>query len=125
MQENNPNEDPLTTDGLEENSDLESPELENEDGLQQLMEWAIGGFIGLCVVGFVLALIPSATVRGPHPQTSCLNQIRQFSLAMQNYASANMHFPPAYVADENGKPMHSWRVLLLPYIEQDDLYNRY
>ncbi len=44
---------------------------------------------------------------------------------MINYSSSKMHFPPAYIADENGKPMHSWRVLLLPYLEQEELYNRY
>ena len=34
-------------------------------------------------------------------------------------------FPPAYVADESGKPMHSWRVLLLPFLDQPDLYAQY
>ena len=38
---------------------------------------------------------------------------------------AKGHFPPAYIADENGKPMHSWRVLLLPYMEQGDLFDQY
>jgi len=44
---------------------------------------------------------------------------------MHNYAAANGSFPPAYVADEDGKPMHSWRVLLLPYLEQGALYDQY
>jgi len=34
-------------------------------------------------------------------------------------------FPPAYVADASGKPMHSWRVLILPYLERDRLYRSY
>lgn len=33
--------------------------------------------------------------------------------------------PPAYIADKNGKPMHSWRILILPYIDQVELYNAY
>lgn len=33
--------------------------------------------------------------------------------------------PPAYLVDDAGRPMHSWRVLLLPFIEQQDLYSRY
>jgi prepilin-type processing-associated H-X9-DG protein len=44
---------------------------------------------------------------------------------MHNYHAAYNCFPPAYVADRNGKPMHSWRVLLLPYMEQDGLYRQY
>jgi hypothetical protein len=51
--------------------------------------------------------------------------IRQINLAILNYESANGHLPPAYVADEAGKPMHSWRVLLLPYMEQQKLYDQY
>jgi hypothetical protein len=34
-------------------------------------------------------------------------------------------FPPAYIADANGTPMHSWRVLILPYIEQKRIYDQY
>ena len=51
--------------------------------------------------------------------------MRQIAIAMINYESDKQHFLPAYIADENGKPMHSWRVLLLPYIEQQELYDRY
>jgi hypothetical protein len=46
-------------------------------------------------------------------------------LAVANYHEAYGSFPPAYVADRNGKPMHSWRVLILPFLEQKELYNRY
>ena len=31
-------------------------------------------------------------------------------------------FPPAFIPDKNGKPMHSWRVLILPYLEGQGLY---
>ena len=55
----------------------------------------------------------------------CANNLRQIALAMQQYEAANGCFPPAYIADKHGKPMHSWRVLLLPYLEQQDLYDRY
>ena len=44
---------------------------------------------------------------------------------MHNYNQAYGCFPPAYVADKNGKPMHSWRVLLLPYMDQKALYDLY
>jgi prepilin-type processing-associated H-X9-DG protein len=44
---------------------------------------------------------------------------------MHNYNQAYGCFPPAYLADKNGKPMHSWRVLLLPYMDQKALYDMY
>jgi len=46
-------------------------------------------------------------------------------LALHNYYDVNKCLPPAYTTDQDGKPMHSWRVLILPYIEQSTLYDRY
>ena len=44
---------------------------------------------------------------------------------MQTYRDTYKVFPPAFIADADGKPMHSWRVLLLPYLEQQVFYMRY
>ena len=46
-------------------------------------------------------------------------------MAVANYHDANGCYPPAYLADRDGKPMHSWRVLLLPYLEHTALFNAY
>jgi uncharacterized protein DUF1559 len=46
-------------------------------------------------------------------------------LAVANYHGTYGSFPPAYIADRDGRPMHSWRVLLLPFLEQRELYNAY
>ncbi len=44
------------------------------------------------------------------------------ALAWMNYQSTFRRFPPAHVADKNGKPMHSWRVLILPFLDEMALY---
>lgn len=49
------------------------------------------------------------------------NNMKQISLAIHNYAQAHKVFPPAYTVDKNGKPLLSWRVLLLPYLEGDGI----
>jgi hypothetical protein len=46
-------------------------------------------------------------------------------LAVANYHNANGHYPPAYVLGPDGKPWHSWRILILPYIEQESLFREY
>jgi hypothetical protein len=46
-------------------------------------------------------------------------------LAVANYHEVYGSFPPAYIADRQGRPMHSWRVLILPQLERQDLYNAY
>ncbi|MEN6496153.1 MAG: DUF1559 domain-containing protein [Thermoguttaceae bacterium] len=80
------------------------------------------------VAGMVLALsLPTVESRPPSPsRMACLNNLNHIALALHNYGQANGCFPPAYVADKNGKPMHSWRVLILPYLEGcTSLYKQY
>jgi hypothetical protein len=50
------------------------------------------------------------------------NHLKQISLAFHSYHDQHGRLPPAVVRDAAGKPLHSWRVLLLPYLEQDVLY---
>jgi hypothetical protein len=66
-----------------------------------------------------------ATNRGARqaaPRTQCKNNLKQIGLALANYRDANGAFPPAYTVDADGKPLHSWRTLLLPYLDQQSLY---
>jgi prepilin-type processing-associated H-X9-DG protein len=81
----------------------------------------------LAIVGVMVALILPATqaAREAARRAQCVNNLKQIGLAMHNYESANGCFPPAYVPDENGKPKHSWRVLILPYLDERGLYDRY
>src|SRR3972149_1757484 len=44
---------------------------------------------------------------------------------LSTYINENGHLPPAFIADDNGTPMHSWRVLLLPEFGLNSLYARY
>jgi len=46
------------------------------------------------------------------------------SVGFWNYHYVNESFPPAYTTDADGKPLHSWRVLISPYIEQRELYDQ-
>jgi type II secretory pathway pseudopilin PulG len=75
---------------------------------------------------FATLLIPAATeTRTAAKKTMSTNNLKQIMLAMHNYHDTNGHWPPAYVEDENGKPLYSWRVLLLPYLDQAALYNSF
>jgi hypothetical protein len=47
------------------------------------------------------------------------------SASVSGYHDAHNHFPPAFVAGKDGRPMHSWRVLVLPYLGYKELYLRY
>jgi prepilin-type processing-associated H-X9-DG protein len=45
-------------------------------------------------------------------------------LAILNYEAKYHHFPPAYTVDKQGRRMHSWRVLVLEFLDPD-LYAQY
>ncbi len=59
------------------------------------------------------------------PSPKSANNLKQITLAMHNYESANGFFPQAAVCDKQGKPLLSWRVLILPYIEEGELYTQF
>jgi len=77
---------------------------------------------GLCLLALVLSVLDFPE---PFRRAACVNNLRQIVLAMHNYRHDYGCFPPAYIADSNGKPMHSWRVLILPYLEEKALYQAY
>jgi len=80
-----------------------------------------GGFLFLSV-GRAPRMTPLVTLAETQ---MCSGNLRRIGMAMQMYHEVHGSFPPAYVADENGEPMHSWRVLLLPYLGEQDLYDQY
>jgi hypothetical protein len=63
-------------------------------------------------------------VRGAAGNLSSGNNLKQMALAMHNYADTNGALPAAAIS-KGGKPLLSWRVAILPYIEQDNLYQQF
>lgn len=55
----------------------------------------------------------------------CMDNLQQIAAAMNAYAADHGTYPPATTRGEDGQPMHSWRVLILPYLGHDGLYARY
>ena len=52
-------------------------------------------------------------------------KLRQLALATHNYESANMRFPKHGTYSDDGAPLLSWRVQILPFIEQTALYDMF
>ena len=79
----------------------------------------------ICLGVMVGLLLPAVQAsREAARRMQCSNNMKQIALAMLNYESTYKTFPPAYTTDANGKPLHSWRTLLLPYMEQQALYSQ-
>ncbi len=56
---------------------------------------------------------------------SCISHLMMIGNALSQYHEVYGSFPPAYVADRAGKPAHSWRILILPYLDAKDVYDQY
>jgi prepilin-type processing-associated H-X9-DG protein len=89
--------------------------------------------LAVVVVGFfacggvlVALLLPAVqAAREAARRAQCSNNLKQIALALHNYHDTYKTFPPAYIADENGQPKHSWRVLILPFLESTPMYQMY
>lgn len=87
---------------------------------------AIWFVIALVCVGLCLLLYSAVRMaREAALASNAKSPLNQLQLAFQNYHSVYGCFPPAYVVDDSGRPMHSWRALILPYIDSGNLYERY
>ncbi len=86
---------------------------------------------------YVLALVPTAItlifflqpfifkLRSQRDVALCKQNLMQIAKALNNYAADYGTYPPAVTYDASGKAMHSWRVLILPYLNERKLYESY
>lgn len=85
-----------------------------------------GCLVLLLLLVFLALLLPvSCVVCESARRAQCANNLKQIALALHAYHDRYGCLPPAVVRDPQGRPMHSWRVLLLPFIEYNGLYKQY
>jgi hypothetical protein len=78
-------------------------------------------------IAFVRNLLPAMTqqMRSEMSRNSRMNRFKQIMLGMNNHESARGAYPTAASYDANGKPLLSWRVQILPYMDQVDLWKQF
>lgn len=87
--------------------------------------WAILVIGGTAIAHVAIFLAwPLEASRGQARQLQCAANQRAILLALLNYEADHGSFPPAITRDSDGNPMHSWRVLILPYLGEAELYSR-
>jgi prepilin-type processing-associated H-X9-DG protein len=73
----------------------------------------------------IAMLVPAAHAsRVAAQRAKSVNNLKQIGVAMQSFANANKHFPTD-VRGKDGKPLLSWRVQMLPSIEQETLFKEF
>lgn len=85
----------------------------------------------IAVIGLLIGLLMPAVqkAREAANRISCANNLKQIGLAMHNYHFDFNKLPPraklAGPADANQSAGATWAVLILPYMEQDNLYRQW
>ena len=82
-------------------------------------------YVGLSASSLGLLLPAVQKTREAAARQQSVNNLKQVALAMHRYHDAFDTFPPAAVVGKKGKPLLSWRVMLLPYLEQNALYKQF
>ncbi len=89
-------------------------------------EGPFGTVVSSAAVGVGLLLPAVQKVREAAARVKSQNNLKQINLAIINYADTyNGNLPPAAICDKQGKPLLSWRVAILPYVEQVNLYKEF
>ncbi|MDZ4783042.1 MAG: DUF1559 domain-containing protein [Planctomycetia bacterium] len=88
---------------------------------------AVGGLIAvvLCLLAAAFVVPTLLRLQTQAQLGTTETNLKVIAGAMQAYHDVWGSFPPAVTLGPDGSPYHSWRVLLLPYLERDDLYVRY
>jgi type II secretory pathway pseudopilin PulG len=110
-----------------ENNPYESPHAPGESPPQKKRKRTftiVELLVVVAIIVILVALLLPATrsARGPARRMECNNNLKMIGLALSNYEMTYGALPPAYTVDAEGNPLHSWRTLILPFMEQQALY---
>lgn len=77
----------------------------------------------IAIISMLMGLLMPAVqkAREAASRIACANNLKQLGLAMHHYENVNQVLPPTRLRVGYA----TWAVLILPYIEQDNLYNRW
>ena len=86
--------------------------------------WFIGGAVAVLGAAVLFGLLSAFALRLRETtrQERCEMNLQRIYRAFAEYADVNGAYPPAFTVDAEGRKLHSWRVLLLPYLEAEELF---
>jgi prepilin-type processing-associated H-X9-DG protein len=99
-----------------------SDELRPARGCSWITWLAVAGVGGLILLAILLPM-SRRDVRQVARRIACSNNLRQIAQAMLMYEQQHGTLPPACTRDAEGRPLHSWRTLILPYLEEKELFD--
>ena len=98
---------------------------------QPRVRWAAAAVASLLLAGCVLFVLVRyggsavGTMQANRSRAQDIRNLEKIAAALNAYAADHGVYPPPSVTSRAGQPMHSWRVLILPYLGHQSLYDRY
>lgn len=100
-----------------------------QSGNSKSIRWVVGAIVSAIIMSCLLFAIIQAggqsvgRMTAAREQSLSIRNLKKIAEALNAYAADNGNYPPAVLTDNTGKPLHSWRVLILPYLQEEELYN--
>lgn len=91
--------------------------------LRQLLIWVAWVAVACSLIAVATQTVQS--LRASARAALCQNNLRQLALGLANHHEHRGSFPAACVSDANGRPLHSWRVLITTYLDSINFYGQY
>ncbi|MFM2095341.1 MAG: hypothetical protein RIS70_2465 [Planctomycetota bacterium] len=101
--------------------------LRTKSGIELQSRQTVPGMaMGLSAPASITSMLPFLqSARGSARNTQSMNNIKQLILALHNFHDSYGHFPAAYQLTKEGKPGLSWRVFMLPFLDQQALFEQF
>src|SRR4051794_13764459 len=92
-----------------------------------LKRWAGIGLkvLGFCFCLLLLVCVLTNEVRDGEGYLRSQGRLRTIGTALGHYHDVYSRLPSAVVRDKAGRPLYSWRVVLLPFLDEDSLYREF
>jgi Protein of unknown function (DUF1559) len=100
---------------------------DNQSSTSWIIRFAIATVIAVIFLDVVVSALLKS-VKSEHAAADrnvALNRLRLIGMGFSSYQSKNGHFPPSASYSSSGRPLLSWRVTLLPFIEEQALYDQF
>jgi prepilin-type processing-associated H-X9-DG protein len=89
---------------------------------------AVGLTLGIAMAAAIAIYLFWPSLKGlknRRDAIACMNNLQTIAEALRSYAADHGTYPTPIVTDSAGKPLYSWRVLILPYLGESNLHARF
>jgi hypothetical protein len=85
-------------------------------------QWSAVVMVAIVVLGLLLLFSCLLEATDGEAWVGSVASISEIGSALKEYHRVHGQLPPAVVRDQDGRPLYSWRVLILPYTLEESLY---